>query len=227
MRLRTKYTQRLPVAPGLRLDIPFFEGSGTKVLDVSGKGNHGTITDALWTRDENGVAMSFNGTSVYIDCGNDASLNPTDAITIEAWVKPLSKASYHYIIQKREATKGFYLMYEESADQKVYFIVKIGGASKTSITNDVLPLNVWTHLVGTYDGSRVRIYENGIEQTYGTNTTGSIGSTTNHLKIGISHTGSGRFDGTIDEFRTYAVALTAEQIKRRYEQTKRDYVRGS
>ena len=94
MRLRTKYTQRLPTAPGLVLDIPMFEGSGTKVLDLSGKGNHGTITGAVWARNEYGVALSFNGIFARIDCGNDSSLNIAGPISIEAGITPKSEREY-------------------------------------------------------------------------------------------------------------------------------------
>ena len=104
MRLRTRYTQRLPTAPGLLLDVPFFEGSGTKALDISGKGNHGTVFDAVWTRDVNGVAMKFGWTPdmllteagdsllqedgnfllleivAYVNCGNDPSLDMSPSV---------------------------------------------------------------------------------------------------------------------------------------------------
>jgi PKD repeat protein len=45
----------------------FNEGSGTTVTDVSGYGNHGTITGATWTTaGKFGAALSFNGTSNWV-----------------------------------------------------------------------------------------------------------------------------------------------------------------
>lgn len=51
--------------------------------------NHHTLTNhgATPIRGKFGKGMLFDGINDYVDCGNDASLNITDAITIEAWVK--------------------------------------------------------------------------------------------------------------------------------------------
>ena len=225
MRLRTRYTQRLPVTIGLRLDIPMFEGSGTKVLNLSGKGNHGTITDAVWTRDENGVAMSFNGTSAYIDCGNDASLNITDAITIEAWVKRNGDSGeYDGIIAKNAKINGYLL---RVSNNRVKFFLRHPDASPTHKmiqANDLLSDGIWTHCVAVRDDNNdMWLYINGILQTDTANFPYSWDTSAANLSIG-EYSGT-FFKGAIDEVRIYAVALTAEQIKRRYEQTKRDYVR--
>ena len=227
MRLRTRYTQRLPVAPGLRLDIPMFEGSGTKVLDVSGKGNHGTITDALWTRDENGVAMSFNGTSAYINCGNDASLNITDEITIEAWVKPNGASEVGYIVAKGTVTGvggGYGLYWTGTTD-----CLRLFGNGSSVYSNEVfVDNNIRVNVVVTVDSDgNVVFYRNGIPA--GTNTITLVSNSENmYLGNRVGGTASTHyFNGIIDDVRIYAVALTADQIKRRYEQTKRDYVRAS
>ena len=225
MRLRTRYTQRLPVAPGLRLDIPFFEGSGTKVLDVSGKGNHGTITDAVWTRDENGVAMSFNGTSAYIDCGNDASLNITKEITIEMWVKFDDLTNRSYTIAKGKYTSdGWYWRVISDGSWSVAYNWSGNGYYPDSGID--LPTGEWLHLVTVLDNvtPRVDFYKNGVWQAYTNPSQSFIGNADRTLLIGKSHDGYPH-NGAIDEVRIYAVALTASQIKRRYEQTKRDYVR--
>ena len=225
MRLRTRYTQRLPVAPGLRLDMPMFEGSGTKVLDVSGKGNHGTIMDAVWTRDENGVAMTFNGTSAYIDCGNDASQNITDAITIEAWIKVSTAIpNYPTIVSKLNGNNW------QDSDYWLSLLAKSGLIFYMNGIVDYRPAysfsdGIWYHVTAVYNSSEVEVYING-DSIGSTSATGTINTTGGNLLIG--HTTASAinpFDGTIDNVRIYAVALTAEQIKRRYEQTKRDYVR--
>ena len=66
----------------------FDEGSGTIAKDESGYGNDGIIHGATWTTGISGKALSFDGIDDYIDCGNDASLDIADEITIEAWMYP-------------------------------------------------------------------------------------------------------------------------------------------
>jgi len=69
------------------------EGTGNP-QDSSGKGNHGTITGATWTtQGKFGNALEFDGVNDMVNCGNDESLNITDRITVEAWIKPGTKGT--------------------------------------------------------------------------------------------------------------------------------------
>ena len=49
------YSFKLTEGGNVKVHYPFAEGSGTKTFDVSGSGNHGTITSATWTT-EDGIA---------------------------------------------------------------------------------------------------------------------------------------------------------------------------
>jgi len=75
---------------------------GGKVIDTSGYGNDGVVHGATLVPglEQLGNALSFDGVDDYVDCGNDASLNVTNAITIEAWIRPdsLPAPSGHYEI---------------------------------------------------------------------------------------------------------------------------------
>jgi hypothetical protein len=64
----------------------FDEGSGAIANDLI-NGNHGTVYGASWTAGQVDDALGFNGVDDYVLCGSDSSLDITDAITIEAWVK--------------------------------------------------------------------------------------------------------------------------------------------
>src|SRR5689334_18867981 len=53
---------------GLIAGYNFNEGSGTTVGDVSGNGLTGTLNSTTWTTaGKNGNALSFNGTSSFVD----------------------------------------------------------------------------------------------------------------------------------------------------------------
>jgi len=45
-------------------------------------------------------ALQFDGKDDYVDCGNDESLNITEAITIEAWVRHDEGGVYDGILQR-------------------------------------------------------------------------------------------------------------------------------
>jgi hypothetical protein len=76
----------------------FDEGEGSIAYDESSNNNDGTLhlgssgntaTSTAWVTGKHGSAIDFDGTDDYVDCGSDSSLNITDAITIEAWMKPI------------------------------------------------------------------------------------------------------------------------------------------
>ena len=79
---------------GLVAAYNFDEGSGTTVVDASGHANYGTISGATWTtQGKFGNALSFNGTSNWVTVNDAPSLDLTTAMTLEAWVRPVTAMS--------------------------------------------------------------------------------------------------------------------------------------
>ena len=225
-RLRTRYTQRLPTAPGLRLGVPFFEGSGSKALDLSGKDNHGTIHNATWSRSEKGVCMDLDGDGDYIDCGAKDWLNITDAITLEAWIKQTSTPGIQMLY-----TRGLYqadgLLSYLNNGRVVLKTYQIGADQTAESTLGVITAGKWGHVAIVKDGSTAKIFVDSIDATSGTPSLIDPTSSTRTVTIGIyGNLSLYSFSGTIDEVRIYNRALSAEAQKRRYEQPWYDYVRG-
>src|SRR5262245_5382996 len=71
--------------PSLVAAFGFNEGAGAAVADVSGAGNHGTISAATWTTSGRfGNALSFNGANSWVTVADAASLDLTTGMTLEA-----------------------------------------------------------------------------------------------------------------------------------------------
>jgi hypothetical protein len=75
-----------------------------------------------------------------------------------------------------------------------------------------LPLNTWTHLAGTYDGTTMLFYVNGI-QVNSVAQTGAIATSTSPLFIGGDSISGQYWTGLIDEVRVYNRALSASAIQ--------------
>src|SRR6185436_6304953 len=76
----------------------------------------------------------------------------------------------------------------------------------------VLPVNTWTHLASTFDGTTVRLFVNGV-QVASLAQTVPLATTTATLQIGgDAYTGE-NFAGLIDEVRVYNRALSAAEIQ--------------
>jgi len=208
----------LPFTRNLRAGI---NDTDTEVYDRSPFGNHGTIHGAVWQTLPSGKsALSFDGVDDYVDCGNDESLNITDAITIEAWVKSSGSADPQPIVDKMKSGSNENWVLRLKSDNKAYFFLHEGHkreiASKT-----VLDIGKWYHIVGTYDGSIMKIFINGIMENSTTDVGSSILTNANvPVSIGRATEYNEFFNGLIDEVRIYNRALSEEEIKRLYELTR-------
>ena len=122
----------------------FDEGSGQIAYNAASTGavNDGTLgssasadsADPKWTTGHavsggrhgvsSGSALSFDGDNDYVNAGNDPSLNITDAITIEAWVKPSGANENGYIIAKTGTggNNSGYSLYWEGGNNNIELI---------------------------------------------------------------------------------------------------------
>ena len=131
------------------------------------------------SRDENGVtfapgevkeAFSFVGARVdpaHVDAGNGANLNFVNAVTIDAWIKtPGAPTQDAGIIDKGGyAAAGYALAHAGTDgvfDDKIHFEIERTILTSTSVIND----NQFHHIAGTYDGSFMRIYIDGVEENF-------------------------------------------------------------
>ena len=75
-----------------------------------------------------------------------------------------------------------------------------------------LPVNTWTHLAATWDGTTVRIYVNGVQVA--SKAIGQTILTTNgSLRFGGNSVWGEYFNGKIDEVRVYKRALSQSEIQ--------------
>ena len=163
-------------------------------------------------------AASFSGASSYIECANHASLNPT-RVTLKAWIKPATISGTRPIVEKYDylAGKGSYLI--RQVDNDILFDLLIGTADHLVWANDVLQIGNWYYVVGTFDGSSLKVYVNDntpVQSSW----TGNIISSDQTLKIGTRGNDktptSFFFNGIIDEVTVSSLARSANWISTEY-----------
>src|SRR5690606_23105053 len=85
-----------------------------------------------------------------------------------------------------------------------------GSGSAQLVSNATLPINQWSHISATYDGTNLSIYINGVLDISAAKTV----PPTNSLDLTIGQRGDGQyyFNGNIDEVRIWQSSLNATQI---------------
>jgi hypothetical protein len=142
---------------------------------------------------------------------DNAKLDLTKGMTLEAWVRPSNTSGWRTVITKEQTSQMDYGLYASTDTNRPSGHVYVGSSQEARSTTQ-LPLNTWRHLAVTFDGVALRLYIDGGQVAY-RSVTGSITASTGALRIG-GNTISGKwFAGLIDEARVYNRALTSAQIK--------------
>ncbi|HKQ37944.1 MAG TPA: PQQ-dependent sugar dehydrogenase [Verrucomicrobiae bacterium] len=191
---------------GLVAAFGFDEANGTGTIDASGMGNHGVLEGATRTASgKYGGALVFNGSGARVRVTDSASLHLSRGMTLEAWVYPTALGGWRDVIYKGP-DDVYYLEGSSGSDPAV------GGTFTTALTGPQLPLNTWTHLAGTYDGSTLALYVNGALAGSRAESD-TIQQATGALTIGGDDPYGQYFQGRIDEVRIYNRALTVDEIQ--------------
>ncbi len=186
--------------------------------DSSGNNNHGTLFgNPQWVAGKIGGALQFDGTDVYIDCGNGPSLDITGEITIAAWIYPTGSGNSNFprIVDKSSGTSSTgpgYKIYPRVAENYI-LTLSAGGTDRRSSSSIVL--NTWNYLAFIITGTQWRLFLNGTWEEWNVTTLPS--SVNNSLFIGRSSTTGRHFVGMMDEVRIYNRALTPEEIQQAME----------
>jgi hypothetical protein len=216
-------TSNGPSSSGLVVAYGFDAGSGTTVTDASPNAITGTISGATWTTSGRyGDALSFNGTTSYVNPGNPTPLKLTGSMTLEAWVMATGvPADDGQIIAKSgSASPSVGWQFKTSADTGTRtFAIAVSPEGSSLVQRygtTVVALNTWYHVAGVYNSSArtLDIYVNGVLDDGVLSGTVPGSQFDPNLSVSIGkRSGGWYFQGTIDEVRVRNVALTAAQIQ--------------
>jgi hypothetical protein len=199
------------------------EASGTSAADASGNNRTGTYLNTpslgapgALAGDANS-AVSFNGSDEHVNVPYTAALNPS-SFTVEAWVYPTGgQGSFRSIVTSRDYAPGQAKGYVLYAAPDNRWQLWTGSGGWNVVYGPAVVLNQWTHLVGTYDGSTLRLYVNGA--LVASSVVAYTQNTTRPLRIAAGRTESPAqyfLPGRVDEVALYGAALSAARVSAHY-----------
>jgi len=200
-------------APVARWDLE--EGTGTTAQDTSGTGNTGTLTAGpTYAVGKAGKAVSFDGVDDFIDINQSSTLKPSSALAVSAWVyRTGALVDFSGIMNSPETVTagGGYTLVGTAGGKIRMYIDTTGSSGWAYAESTTTPAaNTWYHVEGTWDGSNVRIYINGILEATTAAATMSYGTTAINARIG--RYGSTYWPGKIDQVRVFGYARSAAQV---------------
>lgn len=201
------------------------------VKDSSGNGNDGTIigvTPASNRFNQPNTCYFFSGNDHYVDIPAAPSIQPTDAITVSAWVNTTDKDYWNFAVCKRlnklfEPGNSYFLGATGNVPGGSTWQWSISSSTTQHflVSNTLVEDSTWLHLTGTFDGDTLKLFLNG--QSIGNkiiaNTKISYSNLTLKLGLGIP-TSSGdktAWKGYMDEVRIYNRELSEDEIKYLYD----------
>jgi YVTN family beta-propeller protein len=197
--------------------------------DKFGNNNGTEMNGATYAPGFVGQAFSFDGIDDYIKVPKSANLDVGGQVTIQFWMK--SNANNFSSCCQGLVTTDFYAIEGGSGP---YFYISDNSGQNFHHTRDInqsVPINdgVWYHLAGTYDGTYLQFYVNGLPWGNPLSYPGTIspmlensflaigsedGRTTCNFCINTRY-----FNGLIDEVGIYNRALTSQEINSLYTNT--------
>jgi hypothetical protein len=207
---------------GLVASFGFNEGTGTVAADASPTANNGSVTGATWTTaGRYGAALSFNGSSSYVNLTKTDVYDSLTQGTIEAWVK-WSGTGYDTWFS---SDSGACVNPFELAINNGRFEVWADGSGCAGKFNAYVTLTnptAWHHLAYVVSTTGNTFYVDGVLQaaTYAIGTSSSTfffasaAANVTRYNIGRSiNLPSESFAGVIDELRIYNRPLTQAEIQ--------------
>lgn len=200
----------------------FEEGSGCDFIDDSGLysgvlGSDCTSDIPNWTDDGFVDGGLIYDEGDYVTIANERIFNPKNALTVAAWVRwdvePSTADGWAQIVNK--GGEDQYQLQHNSDNSGFEFSINTT-RGRRFVIGDVSPVvGEWYFVVGTYDGSEIKLYVNG-ELDASAGYSGELLSSTDPIVLGKHPTRSREFQGSIDEFSFFNYAWDSSSILERY-----------
>ncbi|WP_317897306.1 LamG-like jellyroll fold domain-containing protein [Aurantibacillus circumpalustris] len=200
------------------LFTPTAVGSASAIVNiVSNDCTNPTYSFVITASASPASALAFDGSNDQVLINNTPALDNliTGPFSFEAWVNP-SLSKNNTIISKGHGgyvvNGGEYIFQLNPSNQLAFFHSDVNGWKYSS---GAVPLNAWSHVAVTFDGSYLKFYINGLLDATKTCTASLFTAGNNSVYIGRQgyNCNCNFFQGGLDEIRIWTVPRSECEIQ--------------
>ena len=205
-----------PLSYGLMGHWLMNEAGGLTAYDISGNGNHGTLTNGpTWTQGQFGPALSFDGLDDRVTLP-DMGTAESYPFTFSAWFNTSAADATQAVVSQTNSADSAQRAQLTYADTVTNFCWNVrNGASEAEACTSITQDGAWHHAVGvSLSATDHKLYVDGVLKTSNTNSVSApaVDTTT----IGDNPKIVFPWNGRIDDVRIYNRALSAGEISYLY-----------
>ncbi len=206
------------------LYLKFDSETGGVTPDETGTNNGILVGDAAIINDTGkGNLLKLDGVEDYVEVADNPILDIQHQITLSVWLKlnQLPVSITKIIVKPTETGLDPWELYALDVKRntgEIRFVLSDGTSYYENGWHSVvstLPLNQWNHIVGTYDGTTMKLYANSL-LVNSKSVSLKIEANNQDLYIGKWLSGSS-IDGLIDDAMIFNRALNSSEIQEIYE----------
>ena len=194
--------------------------SGTTWSDLKGS-NDGTLTNEPTFDSANKGSLTFDGTNQYVEIANSSQFH-NQRMTASIWINPqaVNTSNYTHLFWKKHTNSPYtsFGLWLEQSTRNIY-----GGFGQNhESSGSIIPLDEWTFVSLTYDGSYRRIFLNGLLDVETADSNHTIQYDSNPILLAYGDYNL-EFNGKISIAQIYNRALTGDEVRQNYLATRGRY----
>ena len=196
-----------------------YPGSGVTFYDLSGNGNHGTLTNGPTISNNLAKYTVFDGSNDYIVSSNNTNITGTNPRTLMAWAW-MGNVSTSVIARIGASAEN--QAFEMQINASRVIMHRYAGTPSFVATSPSIKLNRWYHFAIAYDGTNHKFY---IDGQYDSASGLAITTPNSPLYVGypVYTAGNGHMNGNVSQVLLYNRELSASEINQNYNATKGRY----
>lgn len=168
------------------------------------------------------------GAGNYITIPANMWLRPSSALTVSAWAMPRSfTAPNQRILGSRDAAggfTGFLLAWDSGSPGSMRMLIGNGSSYDIALSSVASTVDRWEHFIGTWNGSNIVLYRNGVQVGTSAAASGiSYGATPADLQFAKEASGVNTAHMRLTDVRLYNRGLSPAEARELHSQSLRNH----